>query len=214
MAANGNNSEGVRLYQQGNYTAAIMQFNQALKNDPNNPDAYYNLAATYHRLGKLQQDNNSLNLAENLYSQCLARNREHRDCYRGLAALYVETGREQQAFTMLQQWALSSPTNVEARIELARLYEEFGKNDLAQQQLYEAVAIAPHNARALAALGHQYEKAGQNDKALENYRRAQAAGNSQAGVAARVAALQQNVTGNWTASGNTQTVTQGTPTTR
>jgi Flp pilus assembly protein TadD len=215
MAANGNNCEGVRLYQQGNYTAAIMQFNQALKNDPNNPDAYYNLAATYHRVGKLQNDNNSLHLAENLYGQCLARNREHRDCYRGLAALLVETGREQQAFTMLQQWALSSPKNVEARIELARLYEEFGKNDLAQQQLYEAVAIAPHNARALAALGHQYEKAGQSEKALENYRRAQATGDSQAGVAARVAALQQKLAGSWTATGNnTRTVTQGTPTTR
>jgi tetratricopeptide (TPR) repeat protein len=214
MAANGNNTEGVRMYQQGNYTGAIMKFNQALSNDPNNPDAYYNLAATYHQLGKLQKDANSLKLAENLYSQCLSRDRNHTDCYRGLAALYVETGREQQAFTMLQQWAGSSPHVADARIELARLYEEFGQTEPARQQLYEALAIAPNDARAWAALGHQREKAGDHAQALANYRRAQAANSSHVGVAGRIAALQQNMVGGWTAAGNTQTVTQPTPTAR
>ena len=115
---------------------------------------------------------------------------------------------------MLQQWALSSPHVADARIELARLYEEFGKSEQAQQQLYEAVAIAPNDARAWTALGYQREKAGDLPNALSNYRRAQAAGGTNAGVTGRIAALQQKVAGSWTASGNTQTVTQPTPTTR
>ncbi len=50
------NTAGVQLYQQGQMTAAMQQFQQALLAEPQNADAYYNLAATYHRMGSQQND--------------------------------------------------------------------------------------------------------------------------------------------------------------
>ncbi|MFM8537722.1 MAG: tetratricopeptide repeat protein, partial [Planctomycetaceae bacterium] len=37
------NSEGVRLYQQGNYLGAVNHFQQALAKQPGDPDCFYNL---------------------------------------------------------------------------------------------------------------------------------------------------------------------------
>ena len=50
-AASGQNATGARLYEQGQYTAAMQQFQKVIATDPQNADGYYNLAATTHRLG-------------------------------------------------------------------------------------------------------------------------------------------------------------------
>ncbi|MGN6134959.1 MAG: tetratricopeptide repeat protein, partial [Aureliella sp.] len=47
-ASSGQNTLGVRLYQQGRYAEALQQFQVAQTTDPQNPDTYYNLASTYH----------------------------------------------------------------------------------------------------------------------------------------------------------------------
>ncbi|MCH5376199.1 MAG: tetratricopeptide repeat protein, partial [Planctomycetes bacterium] len=60
MAADGQNLQGVRLYQQGQYDAAMQNFQKALATDPDNPDAYYNVAATVHRMGVSSNDPNML----------------------------------------------------------------------------------------------------------------------------------------------------------
>ena len=38
--ANGKNALGAQLHQQGQYTAALQQFQQAVASDPTNPDGY------------------------------------------------------------------------------------------------------------------------------------------------------------------------------
>ncbi len=53
--SSGQNSEGVRLFEQGNFDGAAQRFRQAMQTNPNNPDSYYNLAAYYHRQGKTMQ---------------------------------------------------------------------------------------------------------------------------------------------------------------
>ena len=86
MAATGQNLEGVRLYQQGEYPAAMQKFQQAVATDPASADAYYNMAATVHRMGTLGSNPEMLQQAETLYNQCLDLNADHVDCHRGLAA--------------------------------------------------------------------------------------------------------------------------------
>ena len=67
----GQNTLGVRLYQQGRYSEALQQFQTAQVSDPSNPDTYYNLASTYHKLGVAQKDAKLIEQAESLYNQCL-----------------------------------------------------------------------------------------------------------------------------------------------
>ena len=190
IAAQGKNAEGARLFQQGDYQAALRQFQEATQDDPTNADAYYNLASTYHRLGTAQKQQSYLDQARNLYNQCLDRQPNHRDCYRGLAVLLAEQGRTEEAFRLVETWVDRQPQSADAKIELARLFEEYGDRKAAREHLLEALTVEPDNSRALAALGKIREDMGERSEALKNYQRALAQDNRQPQLAARVASLQ------------------------
>lgn len=193
MSAQGRNVDGVRDFQAGQYHSAIQRFQRSLTLDPNNADAYYNLAATYYALGKQNNDSALLQQAEGLYHQCLDLNPDHVACYRGLASLLVDTGRQESAFTLVKRWAERSYYSAEPRIELARLYEEFNDSESAAQHLTDALQIDATNARAWTAMGQLREKRGELAQALANYQQAQRLNTNQQTLSARIAALQQNL---------------------
>jgi len=198
MTANGLNGSGVSMFQQGQYHAAIEHFQQARANDPRNADAVYNLAATYHRMGKLNSDQATLAQAENLYNQCLDLSPDHVDCHRGLAVLLVETERSDKAFKLLEGWNRRSPHAADARIELARLYEEFGDKQAAKQNLEQSLAIDPtsyRSSRAWGALAKLKEDQGDYSQALANYQRSHLLNSFQPAVAQRIAMLQRSQAG-------------------
>jgi tetratricopeptide (TPR) repeat protein len=194
-SSQGRNVDGVRHYQMGRYHEAIQDFQKALVANPSDADAYYNLGATYHALGKLNRDRNLLSQSEGLYHQCLDLNAEHTACYRGLAALLVETDRSESAFTLLKRWASRNNYSADARIELARLYEEFGDKETASQYLAEALQLNSYNSRAWSALGRIREQQGQVAQALANYQQAYQLNQFQPGVADRIATLQRSLPG-------------------
>ncbi|MEX2174272.1 MAG: tetratricopeptide repeat protein [Pirellulaceae bacterium] len=168
----GRNVDGVRYFQQGQYPVAIQRFDSALTIDPKNPDSYYNKAAVMHRMGLQSRDQNLLTQAESLYNQGLDYNPNHVDAHRGLAVLLTETGRVPEAFTLLKNWATTSPQSAEARVELARLYEEYGDPRSAEFYLNESLALDARNWRAHAALGRLKEQSGDVAQAVQNYERA------------------------------------------
>ncbi|MFZ5830459.1 MAG: tetratricopeptide repeat protein [Planctomycetota bacterium] len=190
VTATGRNSEGVRMFQQGRYQDALREFQEASYADASNPDSYYNLAATYHRTGRLYNRPADLKQAEDLYNQCLDRKPDHRDCYRGLAVLLAEQGRSDEAFRLLQGWVDRQPGSADAKIELARLFDEMGERNAAKAHLLEALAIDPDNTRALVAIGRVRESLGEHGPALAAYQRAWAQDNRQPELAARIASLQ------------------------
>ena len=153
FAARGLNAGGVRKFEQARYQEAIQDFQQAIYNDPNNADGYYNLAAAYHRLASLEKRKSDYDQAESYYNQCLDRNGDHAECYRGLAVLLAEQGRKEEAFRLIEGWVDRRGDLAEPRIELARLLQETGRTDLAKERLAEALTRDPNNSRALAALG-------------------------------------------------------------
>lgn len=183
------NSEGVRLYQQGNYQQASVRFQEAIANDPASANGYYNLAASLHKSGTMYNRPNDLQQAEVLYNQCLERDPNHTECYRGLAVLLSETNRQEEAFRLLSAWIQQSPELPDARIELARLYEETNRPEDAKATLVEALNIDPNNARALTALGRLRDQSGDYAQAMANYQRSLEINRFQPDVAARVATL-------------------------
>jgi tetratricopeptide (TPR) repeat protein len=193
VMASGQNSEGARFYQQGNFPAAMQRFQQAAYTNPNDANAYYNLAATYHELGRVQGRPEYLKQAENYYHQCLDRQRDHVDCHRALAVLLVEQERSPEAFRFLEQWVATSPTTSEARVELARLYEDFSDRETARQHLQAALSFDPRNSRALAALGRLHEESGNAPQALADYERSLEYNRFQPELARRAASLRASV---------------------
>jgi tetratricopeptide (TPR) repeat protein len=212
MVADGQNIEGVRLHQKGHHQAALQQFQQALASNPTSADAYYNMAATYHRIGIQHQDQRQLEQAETLYNQCLDLDENHVDCRRGLAVLLTETDRSDRAFNLMKNWANASPQLADARVELARLYEESGDLETAKLHLNKAILVDQHNSRAWAALGNVREQLGDTQQALANYQRSFNLNSFQTGVAQRIATLSgAPVSGGGSTSGGTRIVTRPLP---
>jgi Flp pilus assembly protein TadD len=185
--------QGAKLFQQGNYQLALQRFQQAVSADPRNPDAYYNLASTLHRVGSQTDNQDMLKQAETVYNQCLDLNENHVECRRGLAVLLVEAGREESAFKLLSNWVSQRPDLADARIELARLYEEFGDVETAKLHLNQAVMVDQRNARAWAALGKIREQAGEREQALANYQRSIQINPQQPAIGARIASLSGSI---------------------
>jgi tetratricopeptide (TPR) repeat protein len=189
VVSSNQNAQGVRMFDQAYYQGAQQRFAESIQTDPSNPEGYYNLARTYHQLGKLHSQPSDFQQAESYYHQCLDRDPNNQDCYRGLAVLLVEQNRSADAFKLVEGWSARSPSLPAPKIELARLYEESGNRDAAKQQLIAAVAVDPSNARALAALGKLREETGDTAQALANYQRSLAVDPNQPQVATRIAAL-------------------------
>ena len=193
VASQGMNVEGARLYQQGNYQAALERFQQSIANDPQNADGYYNVASTYHRLGKINHDQNLLAQSEIFYNQCLDHNPNHTDCYRGLAVLLAETNRPDASVRLLERWVRENPTDANAKIELARVMDELGNRQIAMQRLQEALVTDPNNTRALTALAKLREDEGNPMQAMQIYQRSLDLNRFQPQVAARLATLQSSL---------------------
>ncbi|MBI83151.1 MAG: hypothetical protein CMJ81_08150 [Planctomycetaceae bacterium] len=189
----GHNIQGVKLYQQEQHHAALQKFQQAITTNPNNADGYYNLAATYHQLGKVKNDQSLFTQAENLYNQALQYDPNHSETYRGLSVLLVETKRRESAFRLLEGWSNRQPQVANAKVELARLYEEFGDKEAAKRQLEAALARDTTSARAWAALAKLREEAGDHGQALANYQRALQLNPSQPQISQRIAKLQSSL---------------------
>ncbi len=153
------------------------------------PDTFYNLASTYHRMGVAQKDAKLTEQAESLYNQCLDMSPNHAACYRGLAVLLVETNRSDKAFTLLKKWAGENPQLSDPRIELAKLHQEFNQNSIAEQMLDEVLAKDPNNAVAWSARGSLREKTGDLAQARQNYVQSLSLNSLQPEVYQRVAAL-------------------------
>lgn len=185
----GQNSVGVRLYQQGRYAEALQQFQLAQASSPSNPDAYYNLASTYHKLGITQKDAKLIEQSESLYNQCLDLQPNHVDCHRGLAVLLAESSRPDAAMRLLKNWSAKNPSMTEPRIELARLHQEFGQTKVAEQYLDEALAMNPNDSRVWAHKGQLRESSGDLGQALYNYQQSLAINSLQPELYQRIATL-------------------------
>lgn len=199
-ASNGHNVEGVSLYKQGQYHAALQRFQNSVNADPMNSDGYYNLASTYHQLGKANNDPGLMTQSESLYNQALEHDPTHADAYRGLAVLLTEKGRSDSAFRLLEGWATRQPQLADPKIELARLHEEGGDDATAKAHLEEALMADTSSARAWAALARLREKSGDYSQALANYQRSYQLNSLQPEIASRIAALRGGMSATATAA--------------
>ena len=183
------NRLGKKAFDEGQMTEAINQFQTALSADPNNSDAYYNLASSYYTLGKRTNNPQALSQAEQLYRQAITLNDMNEDAHRGLACLMVDTNRKQEAFNELGAWQARHPTSVDPLLELARLNQEFGNSRQAADLLTDALLIDNQNVRALTAMGYVRASQGQYAQAIQNYNRVLQLDGNQTQVAQQISDL-------------------------
>jgi len=209
-ASQSQTSEGIRYYGQARYDAAMTSFQSVLKANPNDANALYNVAATYHQSAKVSLLSGQTAAAQQHYEQaaqyyqlCLAKNPNHADAYRGLAALYMDCQNGEAAYQLLSGWCQANPVAAEPKIELARYYQEFaqicmlqGRAEDAQnmrsateQLLQQVIATEPTNYRAFRALGYLKEQSGDIAGAVFEYQRSLQANPQQKDLEERIVAL-------------------------
>ncbi len=214
LGSRNRNGQGVALYQQGRYAEALQYFEQAKQTDAANPDTYYNLASTYHKLGAAAKDSKMMDNAEAMYNQCLDLSPNHVDCHRGLAVLLVDMGKADKGFTLLKNWAIANPSLSEPRIELARMHQEFNQTKAAEKYLDEALAMDPNNHRAWAYKGSLRESSGDLMQAVQNYQQSLALNATQPELYQRIGALNVRLAQGSTASSSPTMTTNGPTTNR
>lgn len=195
MMADSANTEGVKRYQSGQYDLALSSFHDAAYINPEDPDSYYNLGATYQKIAERTSSEADFTRAEQNYDYCLSLAPNHPACYRSKAVMLANRGRPEEAQRMLADWSRKSPHLAAPRIELARLSYELGNTPTAEKYLREALEKEPKNAVALAAWGKIREDAGDMSGALENYERSYMANGNQPGLRMRIASLRSSVRG-------------------
>lgn len=179
------NSSGMGYYEQGNYTAAATEFQQAMLANPSNPDYVANYAKARMKLGDAPG-------AEQLYRQALRIAPSHQPAYHGLAETMIAEGRSEEAASLLTTWAATQPYVPESHIELAWIQREMGQTDAAAQSLQKALQMNPNHATALAHLGQYYEETGHPDQAVAIYQRSLQSDWNQPEVHSRMAAASQS----------------------
>ena len=179
------NSSGMGYYEQGNYTAAANEFQQAMLANPSNPDYVANYAKSRMKLGDAQG-------AEQLYRQALSIAPSHQPAYHGLAETMIAEGRSEDAASLLTTWAATQPYVPESHVELAWIQREMGQTDAAAQSLQKALQVNPNHSTALAHLGQYYEESGHPDQAVAIYQRSLQSDWNQPEVHSRMAAASQS----------------------
>ncbi len=205
------NVSGLQAYQQGQYAVAVNEFQQALRANPKNADAYYNLGQTYYTMGKQISNQAYISQAEQLLRQSIALDDQHVEAHRALAGLLIETGNEKFAFDLLNTWRNRYPGSAEPSIELARLFQEYGDARQATDYLADALRIEPQNVRALKAMGHVRESQGELQLALENYYRVLQMDTRQADVMQAVSRVQTRMAQGTNPAGGNSATQMATP---
>ena len=203
-------ADGIRYYGQARYDTAMTAFQSVLKENPNDPNALYNVAATYHQSARVAIRSGQAAAAQQLYEQaaqyyqlCLAKNPNYADAYRGLSALYMDCQDGENAYQLLTNWANANPVAVEPKLELARFYQEFAQicmvqgqtedaqkyRNTAERYLQQILAAEPANYRAFRALGFLKEQSGDLAGAVLDYQRSLQANPQQSDLESRIAAL-------------------------
>src|SRR5205085_8757329 len=93
---------GLRFYQQGNFSAAQQNFQAALQFRPGDADLVYNIGQCYEH-----QDDSAR--AEQTYLGCLRQSPNHVAGHNALAVLLIRQGRKPEATRMVEDWLIHQP---------------------------------------------------------------------------------------------------------
>ena len=157
-------TDGLHLFQHGDYRAARESFQAALTLRPEDTGLMYNVAQCYERQGADAQ-------AEHFYVACLQRSPDHAPCRHALAALLVHEGRGAEAVHMAEDWLARDPKHADPYALDGWLWHQKGDLPRAQGRLQQALEIDSHNVKALTELALLYEEMHREDRAAVIYQR-------------------------------------------
>jgi tetratricopeptide (TPR) repeat protein len=157
-------NQGVELYDQGKHALAIEQYKLALRKNPDNAFAMYNLAVVYQDQGKLEE-------AIQLYQKIL-KNTEDTNSRINLASIYYDRGDRDLAFIELQTATDNNQDSAEPLSVRGEYLEREGSLEKAAGKYVQALAIDDQHAQTYFRLGRTYCKQDKPGPCLEKLEKA------------------------------------------
>lgn len=154
--------QGLMLYNQNHYNAALDKFNAALKADPSEPRANYYAGAAAYKLHKYD-------LAAMYYRVAATRDPNYGHVQTDLARALIKAGKPNEAMNLLESRA-NYTQNPADRLRIARFYVRLGDLDDARTSYEKAVQLAPTNVPLLLEAAHFFDRIGQKDHAAQLYK--------------------------------------------
>jgi tetratricopeptide (TPR) repeat protein len=162
--ANGALSRGIDLYQKGDYSGAVVQFNQSMVYSPgseNAPKTFKFLALAYDKQGKTEE-------AIKVYKQAIAANPLDDTFRLSLGDLYKRNERENEALVEYAKAVELKPLSSDNRYALGQSYLSLGRLVEAQDQFTKVTQLAPNNPAGYFGLGQVFRKSERYDQAINN----------------------------------------------
>jgi len=159
------NQLGVAYGDSGMYKEAIEAYKQAIKIDPDDAEAHFNLGVTYGDSGMYKE-------AIEAYKQAIRIDPNLAEAHLGLGLTYNNSGMYKEAIEAYKQAIRIDPDYADAHNNLGVTYYESGKYKEAIEAFKQAIRIDPDFAWAHYNLGLTYNNSGMHKEAIDAYKQA------------------------------------------
>jgi tetratricopeptide (TPR) repeat protein len=174
---------GVDYLNNGQHNYAIGALKKAVKLNPSNAEAHFNLGRAYKRGGMDEKARTEFSISNRLnpeiFNECVEKYREKIDYeptetqnYSELGSAYAEKGMINDAIDAYKKLIAVEPENARAHYSLGTLYSKKRMYDDATDEFWMAVEIDPDMSEAHYNLGLVYYKQGMFEKAIVEYKAA------------------------------------------
>ncbi|MBF2029951.1 MAG: glycosyltransferase family protein [Oscillatoriales cyanobacterium C42_A2020_001] len=156
----------IQHHQAGQLLEAERLYEEALLQQPNQPQVLYLLGLVNHQRG-------DLDAAVQWYRSAIAFQPDYTDAHNNLGVLMVQQGNLQQATVHYQAALQTNPNNPRVHTNLGVILQQLGQMDAAIAHYQTAIDLEPNLAAAHTNLGHALKELGQLDAAITSYKIAQ-----------------------------------------
>ena len=175
------NRLGVNYLNNGQHNYAINALKKAVKLNPSNAEAHFNLGRAYKRGGMDDKARTEFSISTRInpeiFNECVKKYREKIDYeltetqnYSELGSAYAEKGMINDAIDAYKKLIAIEPENARAHYSLGTLYSKKKIYDDAADEFWMAVEIDPDMSEAHYNLGLVYYRQGMFEKAIAEYK--------------------------------------------
>ena len=157
--------QGIRLFQQGNLSAAEKLFQEILKSYPKHPDALHLQGLVVSMQGRKQD-------AVRLIRKAIKLSPKEGGYQRNLGLILIELDKNQEAITAFRKAISLNKRDTDSHNDLATIYSKLGRIDEAISEYRTAIRLDPKNAKALNNLGNDLLRVEKADQAIECFEKA------------------------------------------
>jgi Tfp pilus assembly protein PilF len=155
-------NSGVTLYNQKEFSKAIVAYQKVIELDPAYVEAYNNLGIIYQTLGDAKS-------ALGAYQKSTEINPRYEKGYNNLGLLFFLEGRYEEALEVFQKALVINSNNIESHINLGILFKKKGQGEKAIESYQKALAINPLHRETHYNMALLYEQLENWELAINHY---------------------------------------------